>query len=68
MLFMLYKKGERDGNTQCELRYEKQNTEISVKSIQDKTIVQHRKAVNKSYSSDANFEWMFTNRCKDCNQ
>lgn len=58
---------ERKG-AKNEIIIEKQEEKIEVQNeiIKENKQVFQRKIINKSFSSDANFEWLRANICQDC--
>lgn len=67
-LVFFYFFAEKNGETKCELEYQKQIEQANVKVITDTKMVFERKAVFKAASIDANLEWLRVNRCKDCDR
>tara|TARA_R110000868_G_scaffold220103_1_gene471209 strand:- start:833 stop:1111 length:279 start_codon:yes stop_codon:yes gene_type:complete len=66
ILFYIYKEGQEKGKIQ-EIK-QNQAIEIKIKDeiiIEEKQIIKRKEARN-SITSDSNFNWLFKNRCKDC--
>lgn len=57
---------ESNGQNKEIIEQQKIETVIQHEIIKEKKQVFKRRQINNSVTDDANVEWMFKNRCKDC--
>jgi len=57
---------ESNGQNKEIIEQQKIETVIQHEVIKEKKQVFKRRQINNSVTDDANVEWMFKNRCKDC--
>lgn len=66
-LTAIFFEGKKAGKETEVIKQQEQQIEIQHEVIETKKEVFKRKEINKSFSSDANLEWLRQARCKDCN-
>jgi len=66
ILFFIYKEGENKGKVEQIKKTQEIERTIKDEIIKENKEIVKRKAVNKSISTNDNFNWLFKNRCKDC--
>lgn len=66
LLFILFLYIEKDGSNKQIINNKVQEIKIQNEVIEESKQITVRKTVNKSFSSNDNLEWLYKNRCKDC--
>lgn len=64
--FWIYREGVKEGEKTQIIKQQEQQIEIQNEVITEQKKVFKRKVINRSFSTNDNFEWLRQNICQDC--